>query len=182
MASIIVAMPKLEDAKGIKNLLVRNGFQVNGACHTGAQAINLADELNSGIVISGYKLSDMMYHELLDSLPEDFQMLLLANRSNLDDCSEKNLMALSMPLQLQDLLRTVEVMVAEIDRKRRRARLQPKVRNEADRTVIAQAKEVLMTQNGMTEEEAHRYIQKCSMDSGTNMVETAQKVLTLMKK
>ena len=32
----------------------------------------------------------------------------------------------------------------------------------------------------MTEEEAYRHIQKCSMDSGTNMVETAQMLLMLM--
>ena len=32
----------------------------------------------------------------------------------------------------------------------------------------------------MTEEEAHRYIQKTSMDSGTNIVETAQMILCLM--
>jgi len=32
----------------------------------------------------------------------------------------------------------------------------------------------------MTESEAHRYMQKCSMDSGTNLVETAQMVLTLL--
>ena len=32
----------------------------------------------------------------------------------------------------------------------------------------------------MTETEAHRYIQKCSMDSGTNMVETAQMVMRLL--
>lgn len=38
-----------------------------------------------------------------------------------------------------------------------------------------------MNRNHMTEEEAHRYIQKCSMDSGTNMAETAQMVLTMMK-
>ena len=37
-----------------------------------------------------------------------------------------------------------------------------------------------MERNNMTEEEAHRYIQKCSMDSGTNLVETAQMVLTLL--
>ena len=30
-----------------------------------------------------------------------------------------------------------------------------------------------MERNQMTEEEAHHYIQKISMDSGTNMVETA---------
>ena len=38
-----------------------------------------------------------------------------------------------------------------------------------------------MGRNNMTEEEAHRYIQKCSMDSSTNMVETAQMVIAMMK-
>ena len=32
----------------------------------------------------------------------------------------------------------------------------------------------------MSEEEAHRYLQKSSMDSGTNMVETAEMVLSIM--
>ena len=31
----------------------------------------------------------------------------------------------------------------------------------------------------MTEPEAFRYIQKCSMDSSTNMVETAQMIILL---
>ena len=39
---------------------------------------------------------------------------------------------------------------------------------------------VLMERNNMSEEEAHRYLQKCSMESGTNMVETAHMVLTIM--
>ncbi|MCI9142247.1 MAG: ANTAR domain-containing protein, partial [Lachnospiraceae bacterium] len=33
----------------------------------------------------------------------------------------------------------------------------------------------------LTEEEAHRYLQKCSMDSGTNLAETALMVLSMMK-
>ncbi len=45
--------------------------------------------------------------------------------------------------------------------------------------LIDRAKALLMERNGMTEEEAHRYIQKCSMDSGTNIVETAQMVISL---
>ena len=37
-----------------------------------------------------------------------------------------------------------------------------------------------MERNHLSEEEAHRYIQKNSMDNGTNMVETAQMILTLL--
>ena len=57
----------------------------------------------------------------------------------------------------------------------------PKVRSDEDRKVLDEAKALLMERNGMTEEEAHRYIQKCSMDSGTNLVETAEMVLSMMK-
>ena len=37
-----------------------------------------------------------------------------------------------------------------------------------------------MERNHMTEEQAFRYIQKCSMDSGINMVETAQMILMMI--
>ena len=40
MTNIIVVLPKLEEAKGVKNILVRSGFQVTGICTTGTQAIS----------------------------------------------------------------------------------------------------------------------------------------------
>lgn len=33
----------------------------------------------------------------------------------------------------------------------------------------------------MSEEEAHKYLQKCSMDSSRDLVETAQMVLSIMQ-
>ena len=44
MISVIVVFPKLEEAKSIKNLLVRNGIDVIAACSTGAQVMNLTDD------------------------------------------------------------------------------------------------------------------------------------------
>ena len=73
------------------------------------------------------------------------------------------------------------MMIQTIERRKRKQRLKPRERNPEEVALIKQAKEILMNRNHMTEEEAHRYIQKCSMDSGTNMVETAQMVLTMMK-
>ena len=37
-----------------------------------------------------------------------------------------------------------------------------------------------MERNQMTEEQAHRYIQKRSMDNGTGLLETAQMILSVM--
>ena len=51
MSTIIVAFPKIEEAKAIKNLLVRRGYEVAAPCITGAQVINLADTLSDGIIL-----------------------------------------------------------------------------------------------------------------------------------
>ena len=53
MSGIIVVFPKLEDAQSIKHLLVRNGYSNVVCCTSGAKAINMADNLGEGIVISG---------------------------------------------------------------------------------------------------------------------------------
>ena len=94
---------------------------------------------------------------------------------------EGGIVCLSMPLKVHDLINTIDMMIQTIERRRRRLRAKPKERNAEEIELIKNAKEVLMNRNHMTEEEAHKYIQKCSMDSGTNMVETAQMVLTMMK-
>lgn len=179
MTNIIVVLPKIEEAKGIKNLLVRGGYHVTGLCTTGTQAISQMDGLNDGIVICSYKMADMVYSDLHDDLPEGFEMLLLASGNLINECYGNDIVCLSMPLKVQDLLNTVGLMTDNIERRRRRRRQQPKVRNEADEKAIRDAKELLMVRNHMTEEEAHRYLQKTSMDSGTNLVETALMVLAL---
>lgn len=181
MTRIIVALPKLEDAKSIKNLLVRNGYNVVAVCASGAQALSQMDNLNDGIVISGYRLPDMLYAELHDYLPPGFEMLLLASKPLLLECAGSDIMCLGMPLKVHDLLNTVEMMVTSIAYKRKKSKAKPKERKPEEVAMINEAKCLLMSRNNMTEEEAHRYIQKCSMDSSTNMVETAQMILAVMK-
>lgn len=181
MTNIIVALPKLEDAKGIKNILVRNGFRVTGVCTAGAQVISQADGLNDGIVICSYKLADMVYSEVRECLPPGFEMILMASDHLLSRCRGEGIVQLSMPLKVNDLVSTVGMMTEDLERRRRRARLKPKSRSAEEEAAIKEAKEVLMVRNHLTEEEAHRYLQKCSMDSGTNMAETAFMVLSVMK-
>ena len=182
MTGVIVALPKIDDAKNIKNLLVRNGIPVMGICTAGAQAIACAQGLQGGIVLCGYKLADMIYSQLREDLPEGFDMLVMASRHVISENLEgSGVMSLSMPLKVHDLINTVDMMTRAIERKRRRQKSKPKERSNEEIRLIKDAKEVLMNRNHMTEDEAHKYIQKCSMDSGTNLVETAQMVLTMMK-
>lgn len=178
MATLIVAFPKIEEAKAIRNLLVRRGYQVAVPCTTGAQVINQADSLSDGIIICGYKLSDnMIYTELYEYKPKSFEMLLVASKNLWGDCRDNDIVCAAMPIRVNDLLSTIEMMQQAQIRRRRKQRMQPKHRNPEEQKIIDEAKAILMERNNMTEQEAFRYIQKCSMDSGNKMTESAQMVI-----
>lgn len=180
MANVIVAFSKPEDAKSIKNILVKNGFQVVAVCTSGSQALTQAEDLNSGVVVCGYRLNDMLFSELAECIPSEFEILMVSSPSKWPSHMPPNVVCLPMPLKVHDLVSTLEMMLQAQTRRRKKMRQQPKKRNDEEKVVIARAKELLMERNNMTEEEAHRYIQKCSMDSGTNMIETAQMVISLI--
>ncbi len=184
MLSIIVAFPKAEDAKNIRNVLLRNGFEVTATCTSGAQVVTMANELDGGIVLCGYRFKDMHYLELHNYLPVGFEMLLVASPAKLGEVTNNSIVCLNMPIRMNDLLNTIQMMSYNYYRRLKKQKAleskKPKCRSERDRETINKAKVLLMERNNLTEEEAHRYIQKTSMDSGTNMVETAEMLLALM--
>ena len=165
MNNIVIAFPKKEVANSIKKILAQSGYTVTAVANTGASALSSMNGLNMGIIICGYRFSDMMYSEIYEYMME----------KNVD-----NLMSLSMPLKVHELLQTVEMMDYTITRRRKKLRQRPKVRSKEDQEMLSSAKAVLIERNGFSEEEAHRYIQKRSMDNGTGLVETAQMILSLM--
>ena len=176
MNNIVIAFPKKEVANSIKKILAQSGYTVTAVANTGASALSSMNGLNMGIIICGYRFSDMMYSEIYEYMPKEFQMLLIASAAGIMEKNVDNLMSLSMPLKVQ----TVEMMDYTITRRRKKLRQRPKVRSKEDQEMLSSAKAVLIERNGFSEEEAHRYIQKRSMDNGTGLVETAQMILSLM--
>lgn len=179
MYSIIVGFPRLEDANSIRNVISRNGFTVTEACTTGAQVVALANDLDEGIVVCGYRFSDMHFSELNNYLPKGFEMLLVASPEKLEFCQDNNIVCLPMPIKTHDLLNTLQMMSYQYQRRKKKDKDKPKERTEEEKALIKKAKLVLMDRNNMTEEEAHRYLQKTSMDSGTNLVEMSEMVLKM---
>lgn len=180
MINIIVVFPKQEDAGSIRNLLMRNGYSVAAVCTSGTAALQAVDNLHEGIVVCGYRYRDMMYDQLYESLPKTFEMLLLASERVVGEGIIKGVTSVCMPLKVQELLETLEEIFVAQERKRKKRKSMPRQKSEEERKLIADAKALLMDRNHMTEEEAHRYLQKTSMDSGTNIVETAQMLFSLM--
>jgi response regulator NasT len=180
VTNIIVAFSRQEDARSIKNILMRNGFQVVAVCTSGAQVLNSIEDLNGGIIVSGYRFEDMLYRGICDCMPAGFEMLLVASSGRLGGVIVQDIRCLSMPLKVHELVETVNTMCRDQVQRKRRMRQRPAERSEEDSRIILKAKTLLMERNSMTEMQAHRYIQKCSMDNGTNLVETARMVISLI--
>ncbi|MDD3279371.1 MAG: ANTAR domain-containing protein [Lachnospiraceae bacterium] len=178
MSSLVIAFPKLEDARRIRDILNRHDIKSDAVCTTASQALAEMNELDGGIIICGYRLPDMFYADLRECMPDSFEMLLLASSRILGSCEDSGVISVSMPLSVFELVNTIQMMQHQV-RIRKKKKLVHK-RNKEEQEVLDHAKTLLMERNRMTESEAHRYIQKCSMDSGTNLVETAQMILTLM--
>lgn len=179
MSDIIIAFPKLEDAKNLRRLLIKNGYEIYAVCDSGAQIMDMVNRSDGGIVISGYRFSDMYYMEIHDYLPKGFQLLLLASPNKLSENDVSNMLTLAMPFKMQDLFDTLDMMLAAHRRYLKKQKKKPKKRTEEEEQVILRCKELLMDRNGMTEEEAHHYIQKLSMDGGNSFSETAEMILAL---
>lgn len=179
MINIIVVFPKKEVALKIKNILMKNGYDVAAVCLTGARAMEAVERLEAGVIICGIRFIDMVYRELKEYLPDYFEMVVVARREQWQEYGEEDVAWLPLPMKGFDLVDLVAEMQSEIARRLKRDRSKPKIRSAEEQHVINHAKELLMEKNGYTEEEAHRYLQKQSMDSGTNLVETAYMVLDM---
>lgn len=153
----------------------RNGYNDILACNSASQVIAAANESDGGIVLCGYKLADMHYSELYGYLPRDFRMLLAASPARIEECMIGDIMCLAMPIHTHELISTIHAMMLELSRPAKKGK--PRRRSEKEEKTIRDAKALLMDRNHLSEDEAHKYIQKLSMDSGNSLAETAAMIL-----
>jgi response regulator NasT len=177
MENIIIALPKEEDGRSLRSILVRSGFSVLSVCTTASQVLAAADDLDRGIVICSVKLVDMPCTELRELLDPSVEMLVLASRRQIAEGTLSGMVCLSMPLQTEDLIDSVHMLWTGLQERRGRKKSDTGGKKEQ---LLRDAKALLMERNHMSEEEAHRYLQRTSMVSGCSIAETAKKVLTLM--
>ncbi len=177
MLNVVVVFPRIEDATRIRNLLVKQGIQVTAVCSTGAQVIQVTDGMDDGVIVSGYRLPDMQYSHLRDYLPKEFYILLVASQTHLHEISGEDVVYLPLPIKGYDLVGAIEDIESLIllNRKKKATR----ERSKEEQIVIAQAKMKLMREREYTEEEAHRFLQKRSMDCGRSLVETCQMIISM---
>ena len=174
MEKVIVAFESDRSSWRIKEILEGSGTACCILCKTADQVKRAAHKFRLTGVICGYKLADQSSESLYGDLPSGCAMLMLAGESFLELVQEPGIQRLPAPVSKGELLAAVRQMLQGDGGGRGESGPE---RSQAERALILQAKRRLMECRGMSEEEAHRFLQKRSMDRGIKLVQAARAVL-----
>lgn len=174
MAHIVVAFTGEEARRKALRLLAAEGLEAAAVCSAGGEVIRQVRRMGSAIVICGFRLRDMTADALATDLRGLAAVMAVAKASHLELCGGENLFKLPVPASRAEFAATLGLL---LDFEASHLRHPASRRREEERRSIRQAKELLMDVNRMTEEEAHRFLQKRSMERGVPLAEAARWVI-----
>ncbi|MCM1115121.1 MAG: ANTAR domain-containing protein [Clostridium sp.] len=167
MKNIIIAYPVKETAMQLRSLLDREGYHVSYVCATGASVLSISQNLNEGVIVCASILSDMGAGFLAENLPVGFDVVALS-KNGLPEYMG-NLVTLALPVNKEEFLQTVAVLVS--------TRSSFTQRSHDEDELISRAKLVLMKTRDIGEIAAHKYLQQESMKKGKKMIDIAKEII-----
>ena len=170
MIQIIVAFARLSDGERVREALEGSGEFSCLVYKSAAQVKRAVAKRQLGVIVCGFKLADETGEALYQDLPDWCSLVMLAPRGQLDLCGAEGILKLAAPARRGELLGAVR-LAAGLCSPPGGGRPGP------GRKLVEEAKAVLMARGGMEEAEAHRFLQKQSMDRGMPLEEVARRVM-----
>jgi response regulator NasT len=169
----------------LREMLEEEGFNVVGEAADGEQAVALAKDLTPDLVICDIKMPKMdgitAAAQIMGKRIAPVVMLTaFSQRDLIERARDAGAMAyLVKPFQKRDLLPAIEIATSRFAEMRALETEVTDLRERLEaRKLIERAKGALMTQHGLSEPEAFRWIQRAAMDNRTSMRAVAELVLS----
>lgn len=173
MNRLVVAFDSENAIARITEMLASSSLIPRSTHRTGADVVRAVRYMGGGTVVCGVKLLDMTADQLHGALDGVAHMLVVGKPLQLEMYAADEVFKLALPVNRFDLSASVRMLLQleEMNHKRKNQRTS----QESQR--IEQAKYLLETTLSMTEAEAHKYLQKRSMDAGVRIVDMAQMII-----
>lgn len=176
MTRLVVAMESEAQSALVCEALEKNGLAPFCRCRTGAQAIRTLRKLGGGVLVCGRRLPDATVTQLTEALDGTALLLLAAKPMELELCDAPGIFRLPVPIRPAELTGSVS-MLLQMDAMR--AAPAPR-RTPEEEALILRAKALLMEKHGLTEEAAHRFLQKKSMESCARLSDAAKDIIAAL--
>lgn len=170
MARIIVAFPEKETNRKIASVLESAGYQVFRTCMTGNEVMRAFTLCQDGVLICAARFQDRTADALAWDLGDQAVIMVIAKPDQMEMCEHPQIFRKTTPVGRLELLSAVDMLVQLHDHRMPR-------RGGKEEELIRQAKDKLQTEQGITEPEAHRMLQRYAMRHGMRLTECARRVL-----
>lgn len=124
---------------------------------------------SGGIIICGCRFHDENINTLAEDIPEGFRIITVGSSQQLAEVGDPRVLKLAVPLNSADLLAYIDMLTEE----ERRSSRTPQ-----ENAIINKAKRSLINTRRMTEDQAHRFLEQKSMETGQSMVRIAERILS----
>lgn len=172
MGKIVLAFSKEDTAEKFRHMLEGSEHEVVAVCHSNAEILRVISDLDELLIIMGYKLPDAVVDEVAENLGEGQKLMAITRFERRELISNDDIFVVTLPINRQTLLSAIETLWGAIERLRHKPKRSPE-----DERIIEKAKLLLMDNYNMSEFQAHRFIQKRSMDTGSKFIDTARIIL-----
>ena len=178
MIRTVVAIENEKLGTLIYDTLEKNSIPVRYRCRNGAETIRAIKKMGGGVVVCGHKLPDMTADTLAFDLRDMASLLIVAKPQQLILCENEDAFRLSVPVKVGEMIGSVN-MLLQLDRMRY-TKMIPR-RSPEDLKLILRAKELLMTRNNLSEEEAYKCLQRKSMETCMKLTDTSKLIIAAFK-
>ncbi len=167
MKSIIIAYPIKETALQLRNVLENEGMYVSHICATGASVLGIAADMRGGVIVCASILRDMSAGVLAERLPAGFDIVALSKGGR--ESYMGNFISIPLPLDREEFTNIIHTLVSSDS--------SYTSRDNDDAQYISSAKAVLMSTESMSEMQAHKHLQKLSMQQSRSIVDIAREII-----
>ncbi|MGN1317697.1 MAG: ANTAR domain-containing response regulator [Lachnospirales bacterium] len=172
--NIFIALNNKKTALSIAKILISEGISVTAVIKNVSDLTTTLSYYKNGTIITSCLFDGIHIDRIMDYVPDGYTAIVVGNKEQLNNCENDNLFKLAVPLHKNDLICALDMM-STFD-----SSYQPESNKSLqDEKLIDRAKHTLIDTYNMTEEQAHRYIQKKSMDTGRKLVEIAKIILEI---
>ncbi|MCM1363955.1 MAG: ANTAR domain-containing protein [Faecalibacterium sp.] len=172
MRYVIVAAASQKLSGTIEKILSQGHIAVEQFCKSGSEVMAIQSDIDNAVLICG-PLKDIPSIYLAKEIPDSWDMILLLSSNQPFPYYVSNITPINLPVNRLEFVETVRSVAEETSQVFAAKTTAKKVRSAEDTEIIESAKRKIMSSRGLSESDAHKLLQRYSMNLGISLVESA---------
>ncbi|MGN1418747.1 MAG: ANTAR domain-containing protein [Acutalibacteraceae bacterium] len=172
MRNIIIAGSASKLIAVLDKMLCQSDIHYQYVCRSASEILALTNELSDAVLICG-PLKDVPSIYLAKNLPDTWDVILLLASNAPFPYYVSNIIPVNLPVNRMELVETILSVAEDASETYGTKSTAKKVRPKEEKEIIENAKRIIMRERQLSESDAHKLLQRYSMNLGITMQQAA---------